>query len=91
MIFDGMNQRRLRPGHSLINPICPFSTSSQAAAPSPAVPSAAKIPRRPDAKDTAQAPLLDATPRQRAGLGKEFERISVRLMNPTTVVIDHVF
>jgi hypothetical protein len=34
------------PGHCPTNPICPFSTSSQAAAPSPTPPSAAKASRR---------------------------------------------
>jgi hypothetical protein len=31
MIFDAMNQGQLQPGRSLTNPICPFSTLSQAA------------------------------------------------------------
>jgi hypothetical protein len=46
MIFDAMNQGRLRPGDSLTNPICPCSTFSQAAGPSLARPSAAKVSRR---------------------------------------------
>jgi hypothetical protein len=36
MIFGAMNQGPLRPGHRPTNPICPFSTFSQAVAPSPA-------------------------------------------------------
>jgi hypothetical protein len=31
MIFDAMNQGRLRVGHCPTSPICPFSTFSQAA------------------------------------------------------------
>jgi hypothetical protein len=33
MIFGALNQGRLWPGHCLTNPICPYSTFSQAAAP----------------------------------------------------------